>query len=168
MEQTHQDKFVHIKSRLPQSALGVDALVSTEPETSLVIRHADCLPIEIRTPTCVAALHAGRKSTQLKLLQKVVQYIKSFSSESDKYSITFGPHICVNCYQIDRARDTHYSLRDENYKQLTVELPKSAFSLTEVNECTKCNHEKYYSYRGDGKGTPMNYSIILGLQKIEL
>jgi len=160
MEQVHGNMLANVEQDVPHSVRGVDTLVTDRPGVQLVIRHADCLPIAIHAGHWKAAIHAGRISTTLKIAQNVVQYIKRHSNDIQDWHIFFGPAICVDCYQVDQATDAHFDLIAENRQQIESEVPASAVAFTISQICTKCQNQQYFSYRGDGKGTPMNYSVI--------
>jgi copper oxidase (laccase) domain-containing protein len=117
--------------------------------------------------------HAGRKSTEKKLLFKLLKKLNQTYHLVDKINqletplqIWFGPAICKKCYQIDEKTDQHYDLIAQNQKQILDFFtlhnldPKKYLSLEIENHCTLHEPEKYYSYRKSGNNVKMNYSFI--------
>ncbi len=167
----------------------VDACYTSQKNTFLSVKTADCLPILIHgfrnqlKQEFVAAAHAGRKSTQQKILYKLLEeldseynFVKKLKEKqtvsglkikkSDVLYIWFGPAICVDCYQIDKKTNLHFDLIEENKKQLFDFFkknnlnPKKSLNLKIEKHCTLHENEKYYSYRATGPGVKMNYSFI--------
>jgi copper oxidase (laccase) domain-containing protein len=160
----------------------VDACFTTKKNLLLCVKSADCLPILIsgfgtkkesrnQAIPFVAAAHAGRKGTQLNILFNLLEKINTEldivkTLANNQLNIWFGPAICVDCYQIDRAQDIHYNLIEENKKQIIKFLKNHQIenhknlNLVVKNNCTLHEPEKYHSYRKTGKGVKMNYSFI--------
>ncbi len=160
MEQVHRAEVHLLQSPASQTARGADALISPFPETALAVRHADCLPIFISHPNGIkAAIHAGRRSTQLGILGKVLHLLKENWHLHSDLQLYFGPHICGRCYQIDPVTNQHFDLRAHNLQQLHSLLAPNQFSLQEHGACT-LEHPDLYSYRQSGKGVAMNWSVV--------
>jgi copper oxidase (laccase) domain-containing protein len=166
MEQTHQD-LIHILDNenidlttTPQVISQVDSVITQLPQVTLLIKSADCLPISIYHPSgLIAGIHASRKNTQLKILQKTLQKITNQFGLNSDFQIYFGPHIHEQCYQIDRKKDLYYSLIKNNQDQINQILGKNNYTLDISPDCTHC-HPQMHSYRVEGPGLPMNYSAI--------
>jgi polyphenol oxidase len=173
------------KIKKPNSPLveieNTDAGYTTLENVFLSVKSADCLPILVwgygLTTPFVAVAHAGRKGTQSQILRKLLDKlehdlkisaaIKSAKNPNQtKLNVWFGPAICVDCYQIDRKTNLHYDLLAENKKQLVNFLnankidQKQHLKLEISDGCTFHQPEKYYSYRQDGQGGKMNYSLV--------
>lgn len=155
MEQPHLSDYAIIDGNIKSNTTkpNVDALITNRNNTALVVRSADCLPILISCSIGMLAIHAGRKSTQLGITKKICDYLNK--SNAEQIDIFFGPHICKNCYEIDKKKSIFYDLANKNKKQLSIRYN----TLQESSICTCCNTNKtFYSHRrGD---TNRFYSII--------
>ena len=162
MAQCHGTHIHHIQgypstaiSTLPQT----DGLITQLPKLFLAVKHADCMPIIIWHPEpLLCVLHAGRKGTEKKILQKALQQIKTISHSSQGFYIWMGPHICESCYEINPETKKHYSLLKENQSQLNQELSLKANTLVQSNDCTSCSNN-YFSYRKNHKTKKRNFSL---------
>jgi copper oxidase (laccase) domain-containing protein len=141
---------------------GYDGLVTRQKNITLVIQTADCAPILFFDPATktLAAAHAGRAGTELGLAEIMVNYLKNqYTVQPENLLACIGPSICVNCYQIDRAKDIHYNLWTENQKQLlSAGLLSAHIELSGL--CTACNAQaRFYSYRRE-KTALRNFAFI--------
>ncbi len=169
MEQVHDNKVKLLEPKDHPLAFypgafntikGVDTLVVKKKGVGLIVKHADCLPILISHPSgVIAAVHAGRKGTEKQI------FLKTLSLLIEKFNITkdlkvwFGPRICRNCYQIDRETNLYYDLVEKNINQLELLFKPNQYDLMIHPSCTFCD-ERFHSYRREGKGVKMNYSVV--------
>ncbi len=170
MEQVHSDgvKILDPNKHQKQFLLGsftvikgVDGLIVKKKNVGLVVKHADCLPILIAHPSgVIAAIHAGRKGTEKRIFLKTLSLLVEKFNLTKDLNIWFGPRICKNCYQIDRETDLHYDLVEKNLKQLELLLKPNQYDLMIYPSCTFCDR-RFYSYRREGKGVKMNYSVVV-------
>jgi len=146
-EQVHGDGIALVTKkdrgrRIPR----VDALITLEKGLPLVVRTADCAPILIfdTKNSLLSLVHAGRKGTELGISGKTITELKKLGSDPKDLTIKIGPCIDKCCYPMD--------IRKENLKQLIkAGVPKENIKIN--LECTRCNMDKYFSYRGDGPDT---------------
>ena len=146
MEQPHLSEFKYLNTTTTSLIKGVDALISKREDIALVVRSADCLPILISTSTgYFAAIHAGRKSTELNISKKTSQFL---SKQTHKATIFLGPHICKTCYEVEPNTHKTFDLASENKKQICLK------SVTYVNSfsCTYCSQDTlFFSHRRGSK-----------------
>jgi copper oxidase (laccase) domain-containing protein len=164
MEQVHAAKFTVVEEVKELRVSGVDALLTSLPNVTLVVRTADCLPVLLYysgAKPLIGVVHAGRKSTELGLLKKVLTAVKTQFGINKGLKLWFGPAICRNCYQIDRQTDLHYDLIEENLKQIREVFGPSEAQVNQSKICTVCKNSQWYSYRQEGVGVKMNYSGIV-------
>ncbi|MBP9819186.1 polyphenol oxidase family protein [Candidatus Woesebacteria bacterium] len=163
-EQIHSNSIGLITEPNTQTYRAVDGLISNYPSHCLVIRHADCLPIVFWHPDgYFGALHAGRKSTEHKIVGAALEIIARETEVENISRFWFGPAICQPCYQIEKSSDTHYNLVRENRQQLEKFFHSrnlNSPTITMTDQCTSCGTDSFYSYRADGPGKPMNYSVV--------
>ena len=161
MDQVHGNNIQvvtkHTSSPIPKT----DALITTDRNTLLVIRTADCLPILIFHNNVIAAIHAGRKSTENNIFKNTLQILKTTFKATSGLHIYFGPHICETEYEINPNTHEHYSLRKKNLTQLLEIYTESSFTLYEAKTCTKKNIQTFYSYRQEKESAGRFYSCIL-------
>ncbi|MBU0687830.1 MAG: polyphenol oxidase family protein [Candidatus Margulisbacteria bacterium] len=154
-EQIHGDGISVVNKRyLGQKISLVDALITSEKGVPLVIRTADCAPILIYDPqkNILALVHAGRKGTELEITTKTIEKMKSLGSNPKDLTAKIGPCIGKCCYPMD--------IGGENLKQ----LEKAGVQKEKIDihpDCTCCNTDKYYSYRGDGPGTGRMFLVAM-------
>jgi polyphenol oxidase len=161
MQQVHSNSFVWVNSPTSDKVPNVDSVLTTNQMLTLAVRTADCLPILLyHSSGIVGALHAGRKSTQKGLLKKVLTHLKKEKQISSDLQLWFGPAICKTCYQIDQVTDTHFDLITENKAQAYAIYQPDHITIQIDAACTRCNSEKYHSYRVEGPGCLMNYAAI--------
>lgn len=160
MKQTHS-KNIAIISSTPSKPLttiqNTDGLITNLNNCVLAVKFADCMPIMISHPKpYLAILHAGRKGTDLNLLKIALNKLKQLCESNKQFTIWFGPHICTQCFEINREQKKHYSLINYNIHQLKSELNLSDTNLAINTICTACNN-KFYSYRGDNHTRKRNF-----------
>jgi len=135
-----------------------DAVWTTEPNTLIAVRTADCLPLLIAHESgLIGGVHAGRKGTENFIVQKTLSQICDFLGLKTGFELVVGPFICKNCYQIDPIHDLHYDLWTENQKQWNAVLQDP--TLLRLEFCTACNHDQFFSYR-KGDACDRQYSFI--------
>jgi polyphenol oxidase len=157
-EQIHEDKLCYCAQ--PGKVKGFDALFTDQENLTLIVKAADCVPILLHAPgrNIIAAVHAGRKGTEMQITRKVLEQLQAeYSVRPSEIWAWIGPSICEKCYQIDRAADRHYDLWGSNKKQLQT----AGVRQIEISGiCTACTgHEQYYSYRRD-QTELRNYAFI--------
>ena len=139
---------------------GVDGLITSRTGIAISVKTADCLPILIYHPSgVISGLHAGRRGTDKQILVEALTIFRTRYGLKKGFRIWFGPCICKDCYQIDRASNLHYDLDYENKQQLDSVLDDSDYDLRRCGVCTTCHPSLFYSYRRDG-GSSRQYSLI--------
>jgi len=172
MEQIHGTKIFEIEDSTNMVIKGVDGCFTSNKNTVLSVKSADCLPILIsgknNNTNFIAAAHAGRKGTDGEILYKLLNRLNdtyNFNINTSLH-IWFGPAICQSCYQVDKQKDLHYDLIQKNKNQLFRFLKENKISQNNLeliieNRCTLHENDQFYSYRASGPGVKMNYSLIV-------
>ena len=103
MDQVHGNTVVRADALRQQC----DALVTDEPDTVLMVRVADCVPVLLADPGAgvIGAAHAGRKGVASGIVPACVEQMRLLGAR--EVSAWIGPHICGRCYEVPAA------LRDE-------------------------------------------------------
>lgn len=170
----------------PRDLQSVDALVTNQPNVTLVTYYADCTPIYfVDTEKKVIALaHAGWRGTVSKICKKVIDTIvNDYGSNPCNIICCVGPAIAQCCYEIDQSCYDEFVKLDEldldkimiskgngKYMANLLETNKQILMLSGVPEenitisdvCTKCNSELLWSHRAtNGKrGTMCAFMCI--------
>lgn len=168
--QRHTDNIIIIdKYSKPQVA---DSVLTDNKELFIGIKVADCLPVLLYDPVkkVIGAIHGGWRSTAKAILKKtILKMIEIYSCSPSNILIAMGPSIKGCCYEVG----------DEVIEALKLETPSNEFVLR-VNgkshvdlatanliqaisigvkreniwicsDCTRCNTERFASYRYEGK-----------------
>jgi YfiH family protein len=118
MSQSHSDvvKVVHTFSEIDIEA---DALVTQQPGLGLAVLVADCIPLLLSSPACVAAVHVGRVGMTNGIIDKTLDIMAGLGATG--IFAWIGPSICGKCYEVS----------PEMYEEVTTFFPASATSAQE-------------------------------------
>ncbi len=181
VNQVHQDNIIKISlnTNRPTPFTKADALITDLPRTPIGVFTADCCPVLIKSNKAVSATHAGWKSTLLEISSKTVSaYNKFYGIKPTELTAYIGPCIGQCCFELgDEVYDMFIShnlewekffirktkwlmdLRGLNrFQLLKAGIPQN--QIIELNECTYCNPEKYFSYRKMKKRNGSMFSFI--------
>ncbi len=180
MRQIHSDKIVIVTENLTfDTPPECDALITSLPQTPLMVMSADCTGILIYDPIqkVIAAVHAGRAGALNHILPKTIQKMgEVFGSLSENLQIALGPSIHGCCYEINEtiAKETEdkgypEALRRENGKVfldvntiLLKQLDELKIENVEASDhCTSCRCDEYFSYRADAQHTGRLAGVIM-------
>lgn len=163
MNQVHGNNVEIVKKDSPRLIDNCDGIITNEKNLALMVMVADCIPIIFidKINGVIAAVHAGRNSTFLKIAQVTVnKMIEKFSCEVKNIEVILGPSIQKCCYEVS------FELVDIVKKSFGKEFVNGRFidlqginkmllkelgitNITISNTCTKCSKEAYFSYRAD-------------------
>lgn len=141
-----------------------DAAVTTLPARGLLATGADCPPVAVSDGDRVAIVHCGWRPLAADIIATVT------SEFAPGFSAAIGPGICQD----------HYEVGDEVIEQLGVDGAKhsdgrqldlrgvirsmlnaaGASSVQDVDRCTYCEPEHFYSHRRDGGVTGRQAGIV--------
>ncbi|WP_457567446.1 polyphenol oxidase family protein [Desulfurobacterium sp.] len=137
-----------------------DAIVTDSKKVWVGVLSADCIPILVVARGMVAAIHAGWRGTLKGITFKTLKYIQTFT---DVQKIIIGPGICGRCYEVgeDVYRLFNPHLRKKLFrpygsKKYLLDLKKANIIqarsagvnvVENLNLCTVCNNDRFYSYR---------------------
>ena len=159
-----------------------DALVTNQPNLLVLVRTADCVPILVADlkRRVIAAIHAGWRGTLSGIVSKTLSVLQTqFDSRIDDLRVGIGPSIGVCCFEVDgpvleplregvpfwedvveKAGSADKGML--NLKKLVArQLAQCGVvenAISQVNSCTKCQPELFFSYRREGRvnGTMMS------------
>ena len=156
-------------------ARGYDAIITNRPRTWITVRTADCVPILLADEEgVVASVHAGWRGTVGRITEKVVCLMQEmFGCKLESLRAAIGPAIGRCCYEVDEPVMAPLKRAFPYWSQALEETSPGRGQLalrrlnrlvleragvdpgriTEVNLCTSCHPNLFYSYRRDGAGT---------------
>ena len=161
-----------------------DGIFTDNPEVTLIMRFADCVPLVFYDPIkrVVGLVHAGWQGTVQKIGELAVGYMhERFGSDPAALFAGIGPSICGSCYQVGeevRARFLQAFGGDalnfftERDGSLYLDLWRanayclSAAGVRQVEQsgfCTAEHLDEWYSYRKE-KGITGRFAVVIGLR----
>ena len=160
-----------------------DGVLTRQTGVGLVVESADCVPLLFCAPKArlAAAVHAGWRGTLAGIAARAVSKLSEIDRKAgDNLVVLIGPAIRVCCYEVgdeviaafsESGRDVgrisrpgprgrrHLDLVEEN----RLELAASGVALERVFDsgvCTRCQNDRFYSFRGDGEGVGRIFGVI--------
>ncbi|HJS74053.1 MAG TPA: peptidoglycan editing factor PgeF, partial [Vicinamibacteria bacterium] len=160
-----------------------DGLVTDRTGVGLVVESADCVPLLFRASKegAIAAVHAGWRGTLARIASRAVLRLKEdFGAAPEDLVAVVGPAIRVCCYEVGdevidafagSGRDAdrisrpgprgrrHLDLVEENRSQLEASglLPER---ILDSRVCTRCESDRFYSFRREGEGVGRIFGVI--------
>jgi len=170
MKQIHSD-LVHIVTKNDNfnNPPTCDALITNKKDTPLMVMVADCSPILFYDDKqkVIAVAHAGRQGAFKNIVKNTIDsFIHNFSSDINSLHVAIGASIGVCCYEV--GKEVNYEAKKLGFK-FAIEEKESSYFLNiskilkkqlldcgvkkeniEIStECTKCECDKYFSYRAN-------------------
>ncbi len=178
LNQMQKDGILILKepAEIIPSSLEADATITNTPNIFLGIQTADCIPILVvdQRRKVIAAIHAGRRGTALRITRRVLKKMKEeFGSSPEDLIIALGPSIGPCCYEIDDkvfrpewkpfttflgGGKMRISLPQINRDQMKEEGIKEE-QIFSIDLCTCCHTDLFFSYRREGR-TGRQLSLI--------
>lgn len=178
IKQTHSDIVVEASDQVFEA----DAHFSSKPNEALIIATADCMPIMIfcEQTLRVAAVHAGWRGVENKIVEKTLNKLISTGSSQKKLHFWVGPHLLQSSFEVDQdvkdlLMSSQYGLKEEEIcfyknnkyyvdlfkivKSQIVHVTGLAPKIEFLNIDTQTNSD-YHSYRRDQKTKERNLSFI--------
>jgi polyphenol oxidase len=168
---------VHSATVLPARAGACgegDALWTERSGLALSVITADCVPVVLAGPGGLAAVHAGWRG----LVSMVIPAtLRELPGQLSAWTAWIGPAIGSCCYEVDEdvarqvvaaagdpavavpgpAGKPHLDLQAVARRQLAA---AGVGEILSVGCCTRCEDEKLFSYRREGKGAGRNIAFI--------
>lgn len=148
-----------------QAIDGTDALITQVRRLPLAVFTADCLSVFLFDPhgPTIGLVHAGWRGTKDEITKRTVLFMKHhFKINPADLQVIFGPVIRSCCFQVKDEFKKYFSygvvekdngifldLPRINLEQLLV-LGVKKENIRDINECTFCSSEKYFSFRREG------------------
>jgi polyphenol oxidase len=173
--QVHSADVVDAREPRGQAALRqADAMITSNPNVTLLMRFADCVPVLLYDPgrQVIGLVHAGWLGTVRKAVVHAVQALwASYGSHPADLLAALGPSIGPDHYAVGedvlgavrealgpsaeeamtvRQGRVHLDLWLANRRLLEGE---GVSSIEEAGLCTACHPQDWYSHRGEGGKT---------------
>ncbi len=166
---TEKDRGVGIYK--PQNMHSIDALITNDPNVTLVTHYADCTPIFLADPVkkCIGLVHSGWKGTVKQIGKATVQAMHdNFGSDPKDIVAAIGPAISKCCFEVDKPVADEFAhldgfntdmfiIDDKNGKyhidllecnrQILVSSGVRAENISISDICTRCCHDMLFSHR---------------------
>ena len=165
-------KFVYT----PGEIAATDALISNSNSIVLSIQVADCIPLFLADPLngVIGLVHAGWRGVEKRIIPDTVNKMVQKGGSRKGIIVFMGPSIRQCCFEIGPEVSKKFPIdclingnRDRSFLDLqrvainqllgTQVLEKNILSS---EECTKCNPEKYFSYRRSGSKAGRMIGVI--------
>ncbi len=184
MKQVHGNNVLKIDNHISHIHDSYDAMVSNKGNIFLGVVTGDCVPVILKDSTnnVIGVAHAGYKGILLGIIPKLLQTADSLGASRAMIHIELGPSIGKCCYTIDEERATAFrnicddsdifSLSNDTIhidlqKVIVNQLQKENIKRENIvvnRECTRCNIDKYFSYRGDTVETFGTFLSVIGMR----
>jgi YfiH family protein len=147
-----------------------DVVLSRTPGVACCVKVADCVPVLVadRDSGAVAAIHSGWQGTVANVVEAAITALRREVSSRGDLVAAIGPHIEVCCFEVGedvaeklaacaaevgvverhRGPRPHVDLRKVVRAQLRS-MGLRDESIDDVSGCTKCDKERFFSYRRD-------------------
>lgn len=160
-----------------------DGILTNNPEITLFMRFADCVPILLFDPDkqAIGIIHAGWQGTSKNIVQHAVEKMGlCFGSKPEDILAGIGPSICQACYEVGHEV---YQAFNENFGRKAEDFFKRYdgrifLDLWKANEemlttsgvkhfevariCTACHPEDWFSHRGEN-GKTGRFGVLMKL-----
>lgn len=151
----------------PGELTETDAVISKSMDIVLSIQVADCIPLFMldKNSKMVGLVHAGWRGTAKGIVDKTINEFKNMNERTDDIIALIGPSIKQCCFEIGPEVAEQFSndyviqgTGDRSFLDLQGVVKNKLNTaginnenIINLNECTCCQPDKYYSYRRDGK-----------------
>lgn len=168
--------------------IGVDGLITDDPQVVLMTFFADCVPLFFYDPEkrAIGASHSGWRGTVKRMGARTVEAMqREFGSSPQNIYAVIGPSICQNCYEVseDVIQEFQKSFEPNQWPSLWRENSNNKYQLDlwnankivlneagipehqiEVCEyCTCCHSDILFSHRAtNGRRGNLSGVITLG------
>lgn len=152
----------------------VDALITNEPNVTLITHYADCTPLFFADPEkkVIALAHAGWRGTVAKIGEITVEAMQEkYGCDPTDIIAVVGPAIGQCCYEVDTpVYEQFASLTElkpayftkslghgkylvdlkETNRRMLLEAGLLSINITISDVCTRCNSGLLFSHRASG------------------
>ena len=152
-EQPHGNRAQAVYTPLGIRVPEVDALATSVPRLSLVVRVADCGPVYFYDPikVVIALAHSGRRGTEGNIVRATLDCMnETYGTHAENVIVQLGPCIRPPHYEVDFAAE--------------IARQAAAAGVRRYHDCGQCtaSHlERYYSYRAEKAKTGRMWPVMM-------
>ena len=173
-QQVHSSevKVVDVPGKIPFT----DSIISTSKSVVLSIQVAYCIPLYLADPdnNVIGIVHAGWRGIEKGIVANSINKMITLGADNNRIIAYIGPSIQKCCFEIGPEVAKKFPLNfqiNSSYDRSFLDLQKLTINLLinnsilynniiSSNECTKCNSDKYFSYRNTGLKSGRMIGII--------
>ena len=160
----------------PGKKLSTDAIISSTESLVLSIQVADCIPLYLADPenNIIGIVHAGWRGIEKNIINNSIDKMIEQGADNKKIIAYIGPSIQQCCFeigpevakkfprnfQINGNADRSFLDLQELTKHILMKNSISLNNIISSKECTKCNNDKYFSYRNNGTKSGRMIGVI--------
>lgn len=162
-----------------------DGIFTDNPEVTLAMVFADCLPLLFYSPKgrAIGIVHSGWQGTLCRIAEVAVrEACQKYGCEPADWRVGIGPGICGSCYEVGedvRAKflknwgpkaEPYFKPQDGRYlldlpKAVKDTLRESGVENIENSQiCTAENLTEWFSYRKE-KGATGRFGVVMALKE---
>ena len=165
-------KFVYT----PGEIAATDALISNSNSIVLSIQVADCIPLFLADPLngVIGLVHAGWRGVEKNIIPDTINKMVQKGASIEGMIAFIGPSIRQCCFEIGPEVSKKFPidcLINGNRDRSFLDLQRVAINqllgsqvleknILSSEECTKCNPDKYFSYRRSGSKAGRMIGVI--------
>lgn len=163
LRQVHGNE-IHVADQIAAEMPEADAAITSRPGLALAATGADCPPVALGDGERVAIIHCGWRPVAAGLIEKVAQ------SFDDGFLAAIGPGICQRHFevgpevieQIGETAQANVDGRQLDLRGVISDRLRAAGAgqVADVDRCTYCEPDEFYSYRRDGGSTGRQAGIV--------
>lgn len=185
--QVHSTRVICTREPRPLESFHqeADAILTDNPQVTLFMRFADCVPVFVCDPQrqVVGIVHAGWKGTVHQILKETLQrMVDQYGSKPENILAGIGPSICQKHYEVgdEVIREVVQAYGSDASGLLLYREGRAALDLWAANRltleragvepehieisglCTYENQQDWFSHRGE-HGKTGRFGALLGL-----
>ena len=172
-EQVHSAQVDLAES--PGEYLGMDGLVTQNPDIVLTLKVADCVPVYLYEPCnkMIGMVHSGWRGTVEKIVPNTIQLMLENGAETGEIRCFLGPAIGICCYEVNGEvahnfdGEAKMKLETRKWKvglheQISLQLAATGIPEENIQTSDMCTYESQdcHSYRRDGENAGRMFAFL--------
>ncbi len=154
--QVHGNKVIKVSTINTSQNNEADSCISNDPNQSLWIYSADCIPLLFANPVngMVAATHAGWRGLSLQVIQKTIEELEKYGCKRFDLLVAIGPSISGKNYEVD------INTAKKLYQTITTKNNISTSQSKHVNDKIRLFNQEGFDYLKFKKKTNVDLRTI--------
>ncbi len=193
-QQVHGDTLVsfnhpdEIACGMQVAQEGADGVIVALDNVAAMLAFADCVPVIIvGPPASFAVVHAGWRGVDKGIAVKALHMLAEQQAAHSHLSVVeycaqtnvyLGPYIHAECFEVSEDLAIHFGdmfgvscMYDKRHVNLgyalraqLVDAGVDPARIVDLDRCTVCNHDTFFSYRADGGQTGRHAAVALRMK----